>query len=135
MSKLILSASLLLICKILSAQLPNDRNKNIIASYSVCIKGSMRKDSISKEELVKAGAFECNHSAFCIVRFTMASYNCTAGGNWRLTNESGKFNEKIFYVLRRVQPGSHLFIDDIVARNAYGQEIYLQAKVLTIVSK
>jgi len=135
MSKLILSASLLLICKILSAQLPNDRNKNIIASYTFCIKGLMCKDSATKDELINAGVFECNHPAFSIVRFTMASYNCTLGGNWQLTNESARFNEKTFYMLHRLQPGSHLFIDGVIARNANGQEIYLKPKVLTIVTK
>ena len=135
MSKLILFASLLLICKISSAQIANDGNKNIIASYSVCIKGSLYKDSITKEELMKAGAFECNHSAVSIVRFTMGSDACLGGGYWQVTNESATFNEKILYVIRRLQPGQHFFIDDVIARNAYGQQIHLKPKVLTIVSK
>jgi len=50
MSKLILSASLLLILEISIAQIANDKGKLIIAPYSVCLKGLGEKDSLTEVE-------------------------------------------------------------------------------------
>jgi hypothetical protein len=47
MSKLILSASLLLILEISIAQTANDKTKLIIAPYSICAKGLIEKVSLT----------------------------------------------------------------------------------------
>jgi hypothetical protein len=136
MSKLILSASLLLILEISSAQLANDRNKNIIAPYRVCLVGLICKDSVTKEELINAGGIQSSNGSFPIVRFSISETGTYIGGGyWEAHNETGIFSENILSALRRLQPGTRVFINNIRAKNSIGEVIELKPKVFTIISK
>jgi hypothetical protein len=137
MSKLILSASLLLICKILSAQLPNDRNKNIIASYFVRIKGLNGKDSLTVNEILTAGGVECSNKYFKIDKFwvTVGDGNCIGGQGMvrSIICKSDNFNPDAIATIRKLQPGYYFWIENVTGKNKSGQVFSLKDKFFTII--
>jgi hypothetical protein len=142
MSKLILSASLLLILEISIAQVANDWDKVIIAPYSFCLKGLNSKDTSIKEqpitvqEVLFAGGFECTYPGFEIASFHIgADFSEGNTGIYREVRCLGSsFNEKsISSIIKNLKVGSLLFIDQIFIKNKNGKLFGLRPRVYKIV--
>ena len=139
MSKLILSASLLLILEISIAQTANDRSKVIIAPYSICVKGLIEKDSLTVDELLTAGGIECTSKNFKVVEFSVSvgDGNCVGGEGMVMSAicYGDRFSQNATALLTRVQPGHHVFIENVKVKTKNDQVFALKTRILTIICK
>jgi hypothetical protein len=141
MLKLILSASLLLILKISSAQTGNDTNQLIIAPYRVCLKGVKDNDPgkyglpITIQQLKDAGEVECSAAGFEIISFTFAM-QAPMGPYREIWCKGALFGPVAdTFIINRLKPGDFIFIDNVRAKNKTGKIYGLAPNVYRMISK
>ena len=137
MSKLILSASLLLILEISIAQTANDKSKLIIAPYSICVKGLGAKDSLRVNEILAAGGIECTSKFFTITEFSVSvgDGNCVGRQGMVMTVicTGDQFTENASALIRRLDPHRHLVFHNVKVKNKNGQAFALRDRIVTII--
>ena len=140
MSKLILFASLLLICKISSAQLPNDKNQLIIASYTAILKGVKDKDSgnltqsITIQRMKEVTGIECDNPNFEVLSFAVAANLSSANFTYRhMACIGASFKSEVYtFIINNLKPGDYLFIDDVRVKAKSGQVFGIKPKAYRI---
>jgi len=137
MSKLILSASLLLILEISIAQTANDKTKLIIAPYSICLNGLVEKDSLTLDELLTAGGIECCFAGLKVISFTMGSGgNCLGPQGMYLESASktDQFTEQMIRIFKLYPKGYPIWFDNVIVKNMKGETFLLKTKTIFIIA-
>lgn len=103
-----------------------------VVPYKTSIAGCT--DSVSVEDILRAGRIESVNKAFTIISFTLSTGgNCMIDGLYTSTNcASASFSTQAIELIKRLPPGRKFYLDCVRVRNIIGQEFFLQTQVMRV---
>ena len=125
----ILWVSILTFCTALVTNLSAQTNSATIALKPrphIQMFGYAAKDSVTVEELVTSGGFGSTHSNLKIESAEIMFPSLCVGGTLSVHKTTGKFDANVLSLIRRLEKGAIIMIENIQAKDEKGKLVNLR---------